>query len=58
MPVKCERTNGGGKWKIEQCSVGPETAISFEGVLSFLYVAAVKDLVSSVPTTVTTRFKH
>ena len=27
-----ERTNGGGKWKIEQCSVGPETAI----VLYFL----------------------
>ena len=22
-----ERTNGGGKWKIGQCSVGPETAI-------------------------------
>ena len=22
-----ERTKGGGKWKIEQCSVGPETAI-------------------------------
>ena len=22
-----ERTEDGGKWKIEQCSVGPETAI-------------------------------